>query len=420
MVSLRRRKGYVVVWVAFLSVVLVGLGGLSLDWAYVTLTKCQLQAAADAAALAGVQQLSQGQTMVNTTAVNIASLNKAAKTAVTVVAGVDVLVGQFDTNTMQFTVTSTSPNAVKVVARRTSGSPGGPLPLLFGPAFGVTTAGASAQAIAMVQNGGGSAGLLVLSPNAPGALTLGGSGTVTVTGGDIQVNSNNSQAVIVTGAGLMTANNVNIVGGYNFVKNATGTNSPLHTGVASIADPLANVPPPTVSNNLGAVSLAGVQSATISPGYYPGGISVTHSGKLTMNPGIYNIGGSGLTVSGAGQITANGVMLYLSGTAGINLNSSGAVTITPVSAATYPQYAGISVFQDRANTGSDSFNGATNFQVDGAIYLPAASATVSASGGTFGAEMIANTVTITGAGATTVNFANGTKPQIPSHAALVQ
>jgi hypothetical protein len=139
-----------------------------------------------------------------------------------------------------------------------------------------------------------------------------------------------------------------------------------------------------------------------------------------MNPGIYNIGGSGLTVSGAGQITANGVLLYLSGTGGINLTASGAVAITPVNAATYPQYAGIAVFQDRADTASDTFSGAANFNVDGAIYLPSGAATVEGSGGTFGAELIANTVTVTGGANANINFANGTKPQIPSQPALVQ
>ena len=419
MVSLYRRKGYAVVWVALLAVVLIGLGGLSLDWAYVTLTKCQLQAAADAAALAGVQKLSQGQTEVNNTAVNIASLNKAAKSPVIVVAGVDVLIGQFDTNTMQFTVTSTSPNAVKVVARRTCGSPGGPVNLLFGPAFGVAAAGASAQSIAMVQNGGGSAGMLVLDPSASGALNMLVNAKVNVQGGDIQVNSSDSQAVTVAEGGIVTANNVNIVGKYNFTDNG-GTGSPLHTGVCCMSDPLASVPPPTVTNNLGGVSLSGIQSKTISPGYYPDGISVSDNGSITLNPGIYNIGGNGLHISGNGAMIANGVMLYLSGIAGISLTGNGAVVLTPPTSATYPQYAGISVFQDRANTATDTLGGNANLQLDGAIYLPSAPTTLTGNGGTLGTQLIVNTAKISGNGNVKINFANGTKPQIPSRPALVQ
>jgi hypothetical protein len=415
----KSRKGYAVIWVAFLVLVLVGLGGLSIDWAYVTLTKSQLQAAADAAALAGVQVLAQGQTVVNNTAVNIASLNKAAQSPVAVVAGVDVLIGQFNTSTLTFTVTSLSPNAVKVIARRTSGSPGGPVSLLFGPAFGVTTAGAAAQAIAMVQNGSGTAGLLVLSPNASGALSMTGNAKVVVQGGDLQVDSNNSKAVTMTGNGSITANNVNIVGGYNFSGNG-GTASPLHTGVASMADPLASMTAPTVTNNQGSVSLSGNQSKTISPGYYPNGISVSGNGKLTMNAGIYNIGGSGLSVTGNGTMTANGVMLYLSGSAGISLTGNGAVVLTPPTAAASPQYAGISVFQDRADTASDAFSGNASLQLNGAIYLPDAQVTLTGNGGTFGAELIANTVKITGNGTVNINFSGGTKPQLTSNPALVQ
>jgi hypothetical protein len=33
-----------------------------------------------------------------------------------------------------------------------------------------------------------------------------------------------------------------------------------------------------------------------------------------MNPGIYNIGGTGLQVSNTASMAANGVMLYFSGT----------------------------------------------------------------------------------------------------------
>jgi uncharacterized membrane protein len=48
---------------------LTGLAGLSIDWAYMTLAKSHLQAAADSAALADALQLSQGQTAANNMAV---------------------------------------------------------------------------------------------------------------------------------------------------------------------------------------------------------------------------------------------------------------------------------------------------------------------------------------------------------------
>lgn len=63
------RKGFALVWTALLMLFLTGLAGLSIDWAYMTLAKSHLQAAADSAALADALQLSQGQTAANNMAV---------------------------------------------------------------------------------------------------------------------------------------------------------------------------------------------------------------------------------------------------------------------------------------------------------------------------------------------------------------
>ena len=51
---------------------------------------------------------------------------------------------------------------------------------------------------------------------------------------------------------------------------------------------------------------------TISPGIYPS-ISVSGSGKLTMQPGIYVITGGGFSVSGAGVVSGSGVLIYNAG-----------------------------------------------------------------------------------------------------------
>jgi Flp pilus assembly protein TadG len=424
MTTTNNRKGFALVWSALLMLFMTGLAGLSIDWAYVTLTKSQLQAAADAAALASVQQLSQGSSVVNDTAVAYAMMNNAAQSPVFVMPGVDVLIGQFNTTTMQFTVTSSSPNAVKVVARRTDDSLGGPVALLFGPAVGVPTAGASAQAIAMVQSKAGTLGLLSISEDDPSMLSLVGSVKLLVQGGSIQVNTANAQGLTVNGAGTITATSVGVVGGYKFTGGG-GTSSPLQTGVPSMANPLDNLDAPTVTNNLGSVSIAGNQSKTIGPGYYPGGISASGNSHLTMSPGIYNIGGAGLQVSTSASMSANGVMLYFSGTtATINVNTTGAVTLTPVTAATSSQYAGISVFQNETSETGGTISGGSNLNLDGTIYMPEANLTLNgkANGGTFGAQVIAHSIKVTGTGTVKINFANGTKysPGGTSNPALVQ
>jgi len=258
----------------------------------------------------------------------------------------------------------------------------------------------------------------VLSEDNPSSLNVTGNAKVVVQGGDIQVNSSSSKALTASGNGTLTANNINIVGGYKFTGNG-GTTSPIHTGVGAMSDPYSNLDAPSVSNNLGGVSLSGNQTKTISPGYYPNGISVSGNGQLTMSPGIYNIGGSGLSVTGNATMTANGVMLYLSGSAGINLTGNGAVVLTPPTTATSSTYAGISVFQNENNEASDTISGNSNLQLDGVIYLPSATVTLSGNGGTFGAQIVADQVTVSGNGTVNINFL-GTKPPLTSNPALVQ
>ena len=69
---------------------------------------------------------------------------------------------------------------------------------------------------------------------------------------------------------------------------------------------------------------------------------------------------------------------------------------------------------------TDTLGGNANLQLDGAIYLPSAPTTLTGNGGTLGTQLIVNTAKISGNGNVKINFANGTKPQIPSRPALVQ
>ena len=82
-------------------------------------------------------------------AVAQAAKNQAAHTSVTLTAASDVFVGNYNRGTATFTANTSPYNAVKVIARRTTGSANGPLPLIFGRIFGVNTAEVSRTAIAM-------------------------------------------------------------------------------------------------------------------------------------------------------------------------------------------------------------------------------------------------------------------------------
>jgi hypothetical protein len=157
----KNKKGITLVWGAFFLVLCIMFLGLAVDIAYMYVVKNQLQVAADAAALAGTAKLdgtdSTIQTEARAEAVKFASANSAAGSMVVLASNGDNTLS----NTNDITVGNWNPslsppysesripiNAVKVMTRRTSGSPGGPVSLFIGKVFGWSLMDARASAIA--------------------------------------------------------------------------------------------------------------------------------------------------------------------------------------------------------------------------------------------------------------------------------
>ena len=153
-------KGFAVVYIALMIVVLVAFVSLAVDLGYMYVAKGQLQNASDAAALAGAAQL-PNKTNVRVQAKLFAEKNNAAGEAVKIdlndtnsLDG-DIVVGYWKDSTFSNTVPSGKiSNAVKVVARRTSETGTGisednkPVTLFFGNVIGWDKMGAKADAIA--------------------------------------------------------------------------------------------------------------------------------------------------------------------------------------------------------------------------------------------------------------------------------
>lgn len=431
---MRRRKnnsGVVLVWVILLMLIFVGIVGLSIDTGYTYLAGAKIQTAADAAALAGALYVKTDANQARSKAAQFGLLNTAAQKSVGLglnssngPAG-DIVIGRFSTAKSAFTPTLTSPNAVQVTARFTSSSSNGPVGLLFGPIFGVDTANITRKAIAVAVNvAGGDAGIIVLNPTASPALTMAGSGEITVVGGDVQVNSNGSAAVKVTGYGSVTADEVDVVGKVQFTGYGTIVGD-LETGAPAIPDPLANLPAPAKGPDLGAVNLTGSQSKTLSPGYYSGGITASGNGNLTLSPGIYVLDGAGLNYTGNGALTALGVTVYVTGTGKLNITGQGAVHITPPdpSVNTFAgadTYQGISLIQDRASRIASKITGWGNLNLDGVIYLPGSWLTLYGNGDVFGAQVIVDTLTLAGNGSVRVARSGGHVHPVPVKVYLVQ
>ena len=160
------RKGAVATMVAVLMVVLLGCVALAVDIGYLYVARTELQRAADAGALAGAQALGRDSdglfgeflflSRIYSQAESLAEANSCAGQNVAIDAQSDVAIGYIDdphnlNSSLQATALDQC-NAVRVTARRTSGSPLGTINLFFGPILGVHSSGVSARATAVLDD----------------------------------------------------------------------------------------------------------------------------------------------------------------------------------------------------------------------------------------------------------------------------
>jgi len=236
-----------------------------------------------------------------------------------------------------------------------------------------------------------------LDPTSSGAVTVGGTASVSSACG-LYVDSNSSSALSVAGGGAITAPLVGVVGGTSI---SGGGSTPPSTGIVQFGDPLAYIAAPTVSSSacssFKGTSLSG---PTASPGTYCGGISVNGGATVAFQPGLYIIDGGGLTVNGGASISGTGVTFYLTGAnksssspqnyAGVNINSTATVNFSSPCDSSSGGIPGILFFQDRSiTTGvSSTINGSSSSTYNGAIYFPTTTVNYSGSSGTNGFTLL--------------------------------
>ncbi len=140
--KVRSRRGNVVVLSAFFMVALVGMVAFSVDIGYITLTKAEVQNAADSAALAAAAVLHKTPAEIRAEARTFAESHMAAAKQIEL-ADTDVEFGNWNLDTKVFTPSGDIGNAVRVTVRR----PGAPH--FFGKIFGRHYFDVEASSIAM-------------------------------------------------------------------------------------------------------------------------------------------------------------------------------------------------------------------------------------------------------------------------------
>jgi hypothetical protein len=278
----------------------------------------------------------------------------------------------------------------------------------FSKVFGSDVIPVSARSVAQGRWTSYHVGILVLDPYAHGALTDTGNGTINVTGVPTIVNSNAADAATATGGGTVNSSEFDVTG----VPGTSGSGTfigTIHSGVAPTPDPLAYLPEPDPTT----MPLESKKNfhlsngtATISPGVYRGGITVSGQGSLIMEPGIYYMDGGGFTFTGQGSLNAVGVMIVnapQSNSDVISISGTGAVTLSPM---TTGIYAGISLWQVRSSTNTVAVSGGGGQTMTGTFYVAGGTLNVTGNGSnsTIGSQYISRLLTVNGGGSFNVNW----------------
>jgi Flp pilus assembly protein TadG len=392
----QKRKGAVVPLVAVSLAMILGFVAIAIDGGLLLDRRQCVQSTADAAALAAANDLysnyiSNKGLDPNGTAAAAASTVAAANGFPNITVNIPPLSGPFTGQAGYAEV------YVNYSQQR-----------YFSTIFGSKPVPISCRAVATGRWAPVKDGILVLNPTAPGAATITGGGSVTVSGVPFIINSNAANAGTGTGNGTVIASEFDI-GGVPGTSGGTWL-GPVNNGQAPTPDPLAYLPEPNPntmqiqSNHPTHVS--GTNTTTLLPGVYKGGISVTGQGQLVMQPGIYYMEGGGFSFTGQGGLLANGVMIVNapnSNSDNISINGSGSIIMSPPSSGLY---AGISLWQARSATNTVQVTGNGGSSISGTFYAAGGQLNVSGNGtnDVIGSQYISNTLVVNGNGSFSVNW----------------
>jgi Flp pilus assembly protein TadG len=379
----RPRRGMVAALLALLLPVVVGVMALTLDGGLLYVQRRQAQSAADSAALAGAYQLYNGL-----------NFSVAQSSAIAVAA------------TSGFSVPSSSvtqPQAGYLSVSVTTSQP-----RFFSSLWGSSSTSIAAAAVARGTTAPYSkAAVLVLAATGT-SVTATGSAQVNVNNGSVVVDSTSASAVLLSGSAGITTSELDLSGGVRSSSSVGIQATVTKTNQPSTADPLGGIAAPS-SSGLAVQSSSQLNlsnaTQTLNPGVYNGGISLSGSCSITLNPGVYYINGGGFKVSGTSGIVGSGVLIYNTGGGAISFTGTGTIALSPMASGTY---AGITVFQDGSNTASATLSGGSNMTNSGTYYFPSAALSLSGGSGVgiLGSQFIAKTVAFSGSSAINVTYSS--------------
>ena len=152
----RKRRGAIVILAAVMMIALMGMIAFALDYGYLLQVRTDLQRAADAAALAALQDLvpdSNGWQDLPATSAAVRTYAVANIGSSFQVLDSDIEIGRYDPSTIYSSVTLLNTGVFDTVhvGLRRDAQANSPVPLFFAPVLGIQDSGVTATAAAVLQ-----------------------------------------------------------------------------------------------------------------------------------------------------------------------------------------------------------------------------------------------------------------------------
>jgi hypothetical protein len=345
-------RGSAAIVFGLLAPVLFMAAGAAVDYSNLAQSRTRLQAAADAAALAGARQ------MLNDIGMSAQMQEEAARQ-----------------NAESYVLSSVSDATRNIQAsssgRRVTVSLAQTKQLYFGGFFGLNQSTISVTAVAAFTPAD-LACLIALGKMEPIGIEVSGSAEVSAPKCTMWANSGTSSSLQSSGSAKATARIIAAAGG---ISGTAGFSPSPKANQPAIADPYAGqyIPPPSTACQYSGFAVGGAGGpATMKPGVYCNGVSI--NGDVTLSAGTYYIYNSVFEVKGSPQITGSGVTIVLVGNSYLDWRANGTVSL---SAPTSGQYAGLLIVSDPNGPAQTStMHGTVTTEVilqgtlNGSIYLP--------------------------------------------------
>ena len=375
----RNKLGSVLMMSGLMMPVLLGFVGLGLDVTLWYMAKRQIQTAADAGAISAAHTMAKGGT----------------DTAAQAAADVDVALNDFVAGGSNTVVTNIPPLTGAYTASSTAAETNVTLsqPLYFMGMFGSAPIDIGARGVAATLPYGEGDCVISLDPDIKGGVTFAGTTDINIACGVVS-NSNDDQAILVSGSPVVNVYNAYTVGDIDVVGAGSWTSSEDIIYGLEVLNPYAALAVPSVpvacdpGTTFGVTTEIDLQpAAMLDPGRYCGGLKITAS-NVTFNPGVYIFDQGDFDVMGNSTISnvGDGVTFVFVATDGAGddalAKKIGNVTIAANSSATLnaptvDPYKGILFYQDPrapccqgAVPIKNHFVGGSEMILTGAIYFP--------------------------------------------------